>query len=187
MPNIHCHKWISRAKYSLNAHFQLHITSYLVSVVGYEDCLKCICDIKDIWDVWDVWNIWNAWDKLLQIYILLQIYFMLQMSYFMNLDISTIGINLSWANETVFQFSYKMANAMEYFIMSLYRQSFFLPGETSSVKTKMIDNSGWKKMLTFGFFIVIFLWVLTFKLAEKIIVKFPFKLNTMQCMIGHPA
>ena len=38
---------------------------------------------------------------------------MLQMSYFMNLDISTIGINVSRTNETVFQFSYKMANAME--------------------------------------------------------------------------
>ena len=54
-----------------------------------------------------------------------------------------------------------MACQLLYFIVSLYRQSFFLPGVTSSLKTKVIGNSRMEKDFDLRFFLfVIFLWVL---------------------------
>ena len=68
-----------------------------------------------------------------------------------------------------------MANAIEndgfpiiVLTMSLYRQNIFLPGVTSSVKTKVIDNSGTEKDFDLRFFFIRHIFTSTFKLAEKI-------------------
>ena len=61
-----------------------------------------------------------------------------------------------------------MACQLLYFIVSLYRQNIFLPGVTSSVKAKVIDNSGTEKDFDLRFFFIRHIFTSTFKLAEKI-------------------